>query len=313
MEDEKKNISSNIDLHVTIDETSPYNGAVRYPCAVSVGSGSILVFGGYDNMNQNKRCSIPNVWFYNVIINQYVQMKPLPYGVEGPSAAITPDGDGVVVVGGNGSKMVVYTPNTTKEDHEIHEILYKIGTGASIVFDNNNNLHILGGHENKGMQHLLIKWDQNKLLKDREIINLGNTPNSCYYSGVCHYKNKIYVMGSYYEKKDAFWIYDIKNQTWKNGPNMPLKKSGVGCHLINDNKDIILIGDGYGGKDSDIILLYNIETNKWRISETKLKHNIGFHASALLAERCEIHGFSGCSGDRNVDTHFVVKYHSTLN
>eukprot|EP01083_Nonionella_stella_P307680 1082445_1 len=278
--------SFQFDLLVSIDEASACSMAVRYPCACAIDSGSILIFGGYDNMNQGTSKSSSKVWFYNASINQYFEMKPLPYDLCGGAAA--------------------KTPFTKKDDHQIEELPYDIGEGPSIVFDNNNNLHILGGRTGNNQQHLMIQWDTDKT--NRKIIDLGNAPNACCYAGIIQHQNKLYIMGSYEGKKDSLWIYDLNNKSWKSGPNIPLARSGFGCHLINKHQDIILIGDGYGKEDSDVILLYNIQTNKWRTSKTKLKHTIGFHASALLADRGEIHGFSGYSKDKNVNTHFVVKY-----
>eukprot|EP01084_Bolivina_argentea_P099067 178087_1 len=312
--EEKKEISDDR-LSVHIDESSPYNEAVRYPCACVVDPGSVLIFGGYDNKNMKTCKSISTVWFYNVSINQYIEMKSLPYSVHCHTAAKTPDGR-IVLVGSyeQPKQMIVYTPFTKQQDHEIEELPFSVGEAPSIVFDDDNNLHVLGGGKTQ-RQHLIIKWAKNK--SDRKIIKLVDLPNgiSSDYSGICHHKNKLYLMGSYYGKKNTLCIYDIAAKKWESGANIPLNRSGFGCHLINDCQDIILIGDGYGGKDSDIILLYNIATNKWRKSETKLKHPIGFHASALFEERKEIHGFSGAQPDKNVSppaTHEIENGHRIL-
>eukprot|EP01084_Bolivina_argentea_P036422 67386_1 len=295
----------NEELTVTIDETSPFYGAVRYPCACALDSGSMLIIGGYENMNQKNGKSSSKVWFYNVSINQYVEMKPLPYEVSSACAIKAPGNDGRVIIVG-GSNILIYTPFTKTIDHEIQQLPCDIGSGCCIAFDDSNNLHILGG-SNKRKQHLVMNWATKQ--QDRKIVNIGKLPMQCYHSQICSYNNKLYLFGGYEgDDQNALWIYDIIQKTWKGGENIPLNRSGSGgCHVINNNNDIILIGDRFGGDKADVILLYNIQQNKWRISNVKLKHKIGFHASILLKERKEIHGFSGYSGDKNVDTHFIVK------
>lgn len=57
--DEKEGATG--DVSVRIDDSSPYNGAVRYVCACSVDSGSALIFGGYENMNQKDKKSTDKV------------------------------------------------------------------------------------------------------------------------------------------------------------------------------------------------------------------------------------------------------------
>ena len=48
-------------VSVRIDDSSPYNGAVRYVCACPLDSGSALIFGGYENMNQKDKKSSAKV------------------------------------------------------------------------------------------------------------------------------------------------------------------------------------------------------------------------------------------------------------
>jgi len=301
--DEKERATG--DISVRIDEASPYNGAVRYVCACALDSGSALIFGGYENMNQKNKKSTDRVWFYSSSINQYFEMKPLPFPGSF-TAARTPDNK-VVLVGSG--KMVIYTPNTKKEDHEVEQLPFPVDSGTAIVFDGNNNLHLFGGKKNQ-TQHWMIQWAETKA--ERNIVNVGNVPNPCYFSGVCSVENKLFVMGrlgSYdAPKQNSLWIYDVVHNTWKNGADLPLKRAGFGCHLVDDNREIILIGNRYGGKGSDVVLLYNIQQNKWREAVTKLKQHIGFLATVVLEENGEIHGFSGYSEGKNVDTHFVVKY-----
>jgi len=207
--------------------------------------------------------------------------------------------------------MIIYTPFTKKEDHEIEELPFEVDLASSIIFDDNQNLHILGGTK-KPTQHWMIQWAKNKA--DRKIVKVGNLPNPCKYSGVCCADNKLYIMGNYdAPKQNSLWIHDVTQRTWKNGADLPMNRSGFGCHLVNNNQEIIVIGNRYGSKggDSDVILLYNIQEDKWRKAATKLKHKIGFHASVLMKETGEIHGFSGYSDGANIATHFIVKYKSS--
>ena len=248
-EDQKEGTSSS-NISVSIDESSPFPGAVRYACGVALDSGSALIFGGYENMNQKDKKNSSKVWFYSSSINQYLEMKPLPFACSGLSAATTPDHRVVLI---HGKKMVIYTPFTKQQDHEIEDLPFSVGSGASLVFDGDQNLHILGGSSNE-TQHRMIAWSKDKA--DRRVINVGNLPNRCKYSGVVYLENKLYVMGSHEAKKrDSLWIYSIKDKSWKNGADLPMQRDGFGCHLVNGDREIIVIGHRYGANDSDVIFL----------------------------------------------------------
>ena len=101
-------------------------------------------------MNQKDGKSSSKVWFYNTSINQYIEMKPLPFAACELSAARTPDHKVVLI--GSGKKMIIYIPFTKKDDHDIEELPFEVGGGPSIEFDADHNLHILGGKANQ-QQH----------------------------------------------------------------------------------------------------------------------------------------------------------------
>ena len=264
---------------------------------------SIYIFGGRP---RSSAVATLNAWQYDISTNNYFKLKSLPFPLDDGSLARTPNNK-IVFVGGNRNKiMLIY--DETKDCYETNSFIFSKfsnGQGVRICFDENNNLHCVGGYNNSS-QHLMINWTNKKITK------LKNVPVKISSGGLCCVNNKLYLFGGvnphdYLTMYENLWIYDIDKNNWNEGKQMPGKRADFGYHVINSGRQIIVIG----GNDSSWtgsknIMIYDIYKDQWCQSIVRLQKGLRSHLT-VLATDYEIHAFCGRSDKGEfVNDHFVI-------
>lgn len=164
----------------------------------------------------------------------------------------------------------------------------------------NNKIYILNGWGNINVEILDLAANT--------VTNGATNPFYAGNLGSAIYNGKIYVFGgsglngaSTSTFSNKFQYYDIASNTWNSLPDMPTAKETKG--KIVDNK-LYVIG-GYNGTNSNLIDVYNLNTNLWTHQYT-MPVGVSGHSLAVSNDKIFI------VGDYNNQT-FLAYFDTTTN
>ena len=135
-------------------------------------------------------------------------------------------------------------------------------------------------------------------------------PKAMYWSGVCHYNNKIYVFGGYENgaETDTTYIYDIASDAWSQGTDMPTGR--YLCTAVEAGGKIYVMGGRQivaSTNPLDVNECYDPAADSWT---TKLKMPNAIRGHAACAAGGIIYVLGGNTG---AYTDAVSKYDPSAN
>eukprot|EP01084_Bolivina_argentea_P097509 175299_1 len=290
-------------LNVSVDP-KPYKEYVNNAAScVSVDKKSILISGGNADEDTGG-CGtggwhryvimkpIQNVWSYSLATKQYTALPPLPRSTYNHSMFRFKSKIYVLATHHDFPMTGIYIYNDSKwitVDINLHR---KFLLNKRLCIEN-EKVHIV--HVN---QHYTMDLSNNFKIKQHNDIPFYWSVGRGFLK---FHQNYIYALGGIGKDHtckifDLMYKFNLKTNEWSQCRNLPQNIMDFCCEIYQ-NKILIIGGFDYGGHGSDTygpskkIFIYDINTNKWILSQYELKNPVRNSASVLVNNN--IHLFGG--------------------
>jgi len=218
--------------------------------------------------------------------------------------AIATVGDKIYLIGGDPflNKVEVYDPITNMWD-TVRSMPSKRQHVSCAVLD--NKIYVIGGLEDICCPPFpeRCNWEKCAVISNKNQVydpktdtwkNLSPMPTPRHGLDMVSIHGKIYVIGGMGDKS-SMWTplsiveaYDPSTDTWSKQQVLPIPRDGYAYSVQND-KIYVFGGWIAEKKQSDDILIYNIDLNSWTIS-SKIPYKTGACAYATIGEKIYLFG-----------------------
>lgn len=209
--------------------------------------------------------------------------------------AMVNDGEKLYVIGGSNesnflSRIEIIDPKTQQSTTLEGKIIPR--RYFSAVWDGKESIYIIGGVSFNGLR---IKYEKRVEVfntRTQEVTLVKSLPAPTRTNSAALKDGKIFVFGGAYPRggnlkyQPTVAVYDIENDSWQRGQDMPVAKS---TKAFVKGDYIYLVG-GYNGKQSvNTFERYDPKNNRWQSLPT-MPYRISAHSLALKGEKIYVFG-----------------------